>query len=87
MKLPALRAVLIAVAVACFHVAFLAECDDIHRCTVHYRGYFTSENKGVNPHSFRAVYPFGFVRRIYQSQVVFICSFHIGQIFVPAGIL
>ena len=55
------RLVLIAIAVAGFHIAFFAECNASQRCPYFLTGYFNSENKGVNPHGFRAVYPFGFI--------------------------
>ena len=35
-----------------FLVAFLAGCDDIHRYTVPFRGYITSENERDKPHDF-----------------------------------
>ena len=62
------RLVVIAIAVTGFLVAFLTECDDIHRCTVHFRGHFTCEIEGVNPLDFRAVYTFDF---IYGPQQLF----------------
>ena len=55
------RLVLVAIAVTGPLIAFLAECDAIHRCSYFLTGYFTSENEGVKPHGFRAVYPFGFM--------------------------
>lgn len=66
------RLVLVAIAVAGFLVTFLAECDDIHRCTVPFRGYSNRENKGVKPHGFRAVYPFGFMCQLIQLSKTFL---------------
>ena len=60
------RLVLIAIAVTGFLVAFLAECNAIQRCSYFLTGYFTSKNKGVKPHGFRAVCPFGFMCRVCQ---------------------
>ena len=45
---PARGAVLITGSVACFHVAFLAECNASQRYSYFLTGYFTSENEGAN---------------------------------------
>lgn len=66
------RLVLVAIAVAGFLIALLVECNAIQRCSYFLTGYFNSENKGVNPHGFRAVYPFGFMCQLIQLSKTFL---------------
>ena len=63
------------VAVAVFRIALLIVFDFIQRYSPPLTGVIAGENKGVNPHGFRAVYPFGFMCCCDQLAVVFICCF------------